>query len=294
MFAERAGDGLQRIELEVVRENPQRDALPGDLGRCGRSRALEADTAILRDLARGALAHVIRWWRQRAPRGLFLAQSRVNGRAGGPLDVGEPHLHRPRLPWIIEIGQVGPRSATEEPLADGIPRLLDLALGSRVAGQTPVDGQPILPGTGDGFGVSRAAQSSRVLDHRLSPIIETLVPHAPKACQGVLVAGPKCPQVLSVGVLHRGIPTVAQHHMEGIQGAGIRPDAGLLIAPIHLSLWPGSRLNARMHWGEPWGPEGPDQPWHNRLGPRKAVVGPQVIIDACGLQPGSSGRPWLD
>jgi hypothetical protein len=41
MFAEIAGDGLQRIELEVVRENPPRDALPGDLGRCGIERALE-------------------------------------------------------------------------------------------------------------------------------------------------------------------------------------------------------------------------------------------------------------
>jgi hypothetical protein len=59
----------------------------------------------------------------------------------------------PRLPLIIEIGQVGPRSATEEPLAYGVHLLLDLALGSRVAGQTQVDGKPVLPGKGDGFGV---------------------------------------------------------------------------------------------------------------------------------------------
>src|SRR5262245_26401704 len=133
MFAEIAGDRLQHLELDVVRETPPRDWLPGDLGRCGISRALAADTASFRDLARGARTYVVRLWRQRVQRGLFLAPSRLNGRAGGPIDVGEPHRHMPRLPLISEVGQVGPRSATEEPLASGVHLFLDLSLGSQVA-----------------------------------------------------------------------------------------------------------------------------------------------------------------
>ena len=82
--------------------------------------------------------------------------------------------------------QVGPCSAMEEPLVYRVHRLLDFSFGRGVAGLTQVDGKPIRPGTGDGFGVYLAAPSYRVLEHRLGPIIEQLVRHARNACQGVL------------------------------------------------------------------------------------------------------------
>jgi hypothetical protein len=97
----------------------------------------------------------------------------------------------PGLPLGIQIPKISPGAPPEKPLAHCIYLLLDLPFGGRVARQAQFDGEAIVTGKRQGFGVQLAALAHRAFDDRLGPIIQEFVRYPAKEGIRMLVTGPE-------------------------------------------------------------------------------------------------------